>query len=271
MTRIAVTGPRGRLGSELVRCGCMPLISNITDYGPLRREIEYLNPDVVINCAAFTDVDGCENAPRKAAEVNTYGVYILAQAFAGKLIHISTDYIFDGRNGPYTEDAAPNPISIYGWSKLGGELVLRDLPDTLIVRTTVLFDQPFDQAQDRFSSNFVTAVIKRLLIGEQVTAPKALLGSPTYVPHLAEAILQAVDLTGVINIAGNRVMSRLKFARMIAKVLGHGVTRIFDGPVTGRAPRPLNAGLTIGKAQSLGLPIYDPLDGVKEIVSPPRG
>ena len=253
MTRIAVTGSRGRLGSELVRWGCMPLTANITDYSALSREISYLSPDVVINCASYTDVDGCENAPRKAAEVNTYGVYLLSQAFDGKLIYISTDYIFDGQSGPYTEEAAPNPISIYGWSKLGGELVLRNRPNALIVRTTILFDQ--------FSNNFVTAVIKRLLSGETVTAPNSLYGSPTYVPHLAEAILKAVNLTGIINIAGNRVMSRLKFVQMIAEIVGQGA--IQDGPITGTAPRPLNAGLDVGKAQLLGLPIYDPLDGVR--------
>lgn len=257
--RIAVTGPRGRLGSELVRRGCMPIEASILDWHDLRTEIDALDPDVVINCAAYTDVDACENAPRKAAEVNTCGVYILAQTFAGKLIHISTDYIFDGANGPYTEQDTPNPISIYGWSKLGGELVLRDRPETLIVRTTVLFDQ--------FSYNFVTSVIRRLLSGKTVTAPDLLYGSPTYVPHLAEAILQAVDLTGVINITGNRIMSRLQFARAIAKALGHGVTRIFDGPITGHAPRPLNAGLDAGKAQLLGIPIYDPLEGVKEVIN----
>lgn len=259
--RVAVTGPRGRLGSELVRQGCIPIEASILDWHDLRTEIDALDPDVVINCAAYTDVDGCENAPRKAAEVNTYGVYILAQAFAGKIIHISTDYIFDGVSGPYTEDAKPNPISIYGWSKLGGELALRDRPESLIVRTTILFD--------KYSYNFVTSVIQRLVNGETVTAPDSLYGSPTYVPHLAEAILEAVkqNLTGVFNLTGNRVMSRLKFARMIAGILGQGVTNVFDGPVTGRAPRPLNAGLDAGKAQLLGLPIYDPMDGVKEVIN----
>lgn len=255
--RIAVTGPRGRLGSELVRRGCMPLTSNITEWWHLRTEIDALNPDIIINCAAYTDVDGCENAPRHAAAVNTAGVYILTQAFTGKLIHISTDYIFDGQAGPYTEEATPNPISIYGWSKLGGELVLRDRPDTLIVRTTVLFDQ--------FSYNFVTSVIRRLLNGEQVVA-SILHGSPTYVPHLAEAILKATDLSGVINIAGSCVMSRWEFARMIAAELGlDDLVKV--GQVTGHAPRPLWAGLKVDKAQSLGLPIYDPLDGVKEVVN----
>lgn len=260
MTRIAVTGPRGRLGSELVRRGCMPITSQIQNYGSVRDEISYLKPDVIINCASYTDVDACENAPRKAAEVNTYGVYMLCQAFSGRLIHISTDYIFDGLSGPYTEEATPNPISIYGWSKLGGELILRDRPCTLIVRTTVLFDQ--------YSQNFVTAVIRKLLDGEAIAVPDSLFGSPTYVPHLAEAILQAADLTGVINIAGNQVMSRLHFSRRIAAFMGKDLLNaVVHGAITGRAPRPLNAGLKVDKAQSLGLPIYDPLDGVKEVIN----
>lgn len=257
--KIAVTGPHGRLGSELVRRGCLPLTSNILDFQSLRREIDRLSPDVIINCASFTDVDGCENAPRKAAEVNTCGVYILSQVFRGKIIQISTDYIFDGESGPYTEEEKPNPISVYGWSKLGGEIVLRNRPDTLIVRTTVLFDQ--------YSTNFATTVIKRLLSGENVTVPGALYGSPTYVPHLAEAILSAASLTGIINIAGNLMVSRLRFARMIARALGRGVTRVFDGPVTGSAPRPSHAGLIVDKAKLLRLPIYDPLEGVREIIN----
>lgn len=252
LTRIAATGPRGRLGSELVRQGCIPLISDVLDWFALRVELGNIKPDVIIHCAAYTDVDGCQNAPRKASEVNTYGTFILSEAWGGKIIYISTDYIFDGRDGPYTEEAVPSPISIYGWSKLGGELVLRNRPNSLIVRTTVLFDD--------YSQNFVTSVIKRLLSGEAVTAPDSLYGSPTYVPHLAKGILAAVHLTGIINVAGNRVMSRLKFAQMIAEIVGRGTAQ--DGPIIGAAPRPLNAGLDVGKAQLLGLPIYDPLDGV---------
>lgn len=256
---IAVTGPRGRLGSELVERGCVPITANVLDYAALYQELSRIRPDVVIHCAAYTDVDACENAPTRAATINTGGVYTLMQAFQGKLIYISTDYIFDGKAGPYREDDKPNPLSIYGWSKLGGEILARQRPDSLIIRTTVLFDH--------YSSNFVSAIIKKLSNGESVSVPDSLYGSPTYVPHLAEAILSAIDLTGVINIAGSRVISRLKFARMIAKELGQGVSCIFDGPVTGSAPRPRHAGLNVSKAQVLGLPIYDPLEGVKEIVN----
>ena len=253
MGKIAVTGPNGRIGRELVKRGCIPITANITDYHALQREISYLNPDVVIHCAAYTDVDGCENAPKKAAEVNTYGTYTLRQAYSGKIVYISTDYIFDGLNGPYKEDDKPNPTNIYGWSKLGGELVLSE--DDLIIRTTVLFDE-----QD---GNFVTQVIKQFLLGNVVKVPNDLYGSPTYVPHLAEGILAAIALKGVLNIAGNRVMSRYGLAQFIAEILGYG--EIEPTSYTGKTRRPMNAGLDAGKAQLLNIPIFDPLEGIKEL------
>lgn len=259
--RIAVTGPRGRLGSELVRRGCLPLEADVTDARELHQALTEAGPDVVIHCAALTDVDGCEHAPVRAAQVNTGGTFLLRQLFAGKIIYISTDYIFDGRNGPYQEDAAPNPIGIYGWSKLGGELALKN-SNALIVRTTVLFD--------RHSQNFVTAVVKRLLSGEPVTAPSDLYGSPTYIPHLVEGLLRAIhlDLTGVINIAGSRVLSRFDFARLIAHRLEPAPKGFVAGrPSTGAACRPLKAGLRVEKAMLVGIPIYDPLEGLEEIIN----
>lgn len=261
--KIAVTGPRGRLGSELVRQGCIPFDVDVTDYMALSRSLQEIKPDTVINCAAYTNVDGCEDAPNLAANVNVGGAFGLAQVFRGKIVHVSTDYIFDGRNGPYTETDAPNPISIYGWSKLGGELAIinRNYPDDLIVRTTVLFD--------RYSRNFVTAVMSQLADAQPVALPDSLSGSPTYIPHLAEAILAAIEagVCGVLNLAGSRVWSRLEFGKMIALSCGFSMDQITTGPVTGRAPRPLKAGLIVDKAKSLGLPVYDPVDGLKEMAA----
>jgi dTDP-4-dehydrorhamnose reductase len=253
MGKVAVTGPRGRLGRELVKWGCMPLTANVTDYHALQREISYLNPDIIIHCAAYTNVDGCENAPRRAADVNTYGTYNLRQAFSGKIVYLSTDYIFDGLTGMYKEDDKPNPLNIYGWSKLGGELTLSN--DDLIIRTTVLFDKG--------DNNFVTQVINQLLCGNTVKAPDTLFGSPTYVPHLAEGILAALHLRGALNIAGNRIMSRYRLAQFIAEILGFG--QVEKAPYTSKTRRPMNAGLDVGKAQMLGLPIYDALEGIKEL------
>lgn len=264
MGKIAVTGPHGRLGSELVNRGCIPIEANVTDFYALNQNILDIQPDVVIHCAAKTNVDACETQAMEAMKVNAGGVYGLAQVYQGKIIYISTDYIFDGEAGPYAEDSKPNPISIYGWSKLGGEIALRNRnnPQDLIIRTTVLFD--------KHSSNFVTRIIDRLRAGEAVTVPGLLHGSPTYIPHLADGILAAIEdnICGVLNIAGDMVITRFQLAWHIGKLLGVDVSRLVSaGEVIGRAPRPVNAGLTIYKALMLGIPIFSPYEGVKDIIS----
>jgi len=263
MVKIALTGPRGRLGSELVRQGCVPIEANLLDFFALRKEIGDIKPDVIVNCAAYTNVDGCESSPRTAYESNTHGVFTLAQAFPGKIVHISTDYVFDGKDGPYDETDKPNPISIYGWSKLGGEIALknRNNPDDLIIRTTVLFD--------KYSRNFVTAITEQLVQGNVVRVPKNLIGTPTYVPHLVEGILKAIslDCNGILNIAGGEGMSRYDLACYIATALDVPMSQVQDGPVTGAARRPLKAGLISGKAFINGISIYHPLKGIKEIIN----
>lgn len=260
--KIAVTGSYGRLGSELVRRDCVPIEADVTDLLALSNEIQAIAPDVVVHCAAYTDVDGCESELIRAARVNTEGTRLLGLAFTGKIIYLSTDYIFDGWEGPYTEGAMPNPLNIYGWSKLGGEVVLRNRRNSrdLIVRTTQLFD--------RYSNNFVTVVAERLCAGEPVYLPAQLVGSPTYVPHLAEGLLVAAgrDLSGVLNLVGWRTMSRFELGQCIARAWRVDPALVRPGQlIDGRAPRPLNAGLRVGKAINLGLPIGDPLDGLTEM------
>lgn len=264
MTAIGVTGHRGRLGSALVKLGCIPIDANVANYYDLSVMLEHLQVqgheiETIVNCAAYTDVDGCEDQPMQAATVNVGGVAALARAFSGRIVYISTDYVFDGTFGPYLEDSVPNPVSVYGWSKLGGELVLkgRNNPDDLIVRTTVLFGS---------SDDFVSRVANTLLSRRTVALPDKLFGSPTYIPHLAEDILQAIDMgiSGVLNLAGSRVISRYQFGRQIARALGLSPDLVVRGEVAGKAPRPPLGGLAINKALKLGLPFRDPYDGLKE-------
>lgn len=261
--KIGVTGYRGRLGSELVKQGCISIEADVTNFHHLGQVVREVQPDVIIHCAAKTNVDMCETSAVSATTVNFGGTFGLTQVFTGKIVYISTDYIFDGTAGPYSEDARPNPISIYGWTKLGGELAIKNSsnPAHLIVRTTVLFD--------RNGNNFVTKVIDQLLQGNTVNLPDQLYGSPTYVPHLVEAILMAVDrdLTGIINLGGSMVMSRFTFGQEIARLLNKPIELIQSGPIVGRAPRPRLAGLRTDKAHILRLPIYDPLNGVKEVIN----
>lgn len=256
--RIGVTGARGRLGSELVRHGCIPIY---TDIRALTR-LDVKSFDVIIHCAAMTDVDGCEEQISMAGNINVGGTKHLINSSDTKIVYISTDYIFDGQDGPYSETDKPNPINIYGWSKLGGEIVVRNASsDHLIIRTTVLFD--------KYSDNFVTSVARQLHNNQQLELP-LLYGSPTYVPHLAKGILQAVEfgLSGVINITGNQVISRYQLGRKIASIMDKKLELVqpANGAI-GNAKRPLTLGLLTTKAESLGISIYDPIEGIKEVVN----
>lgn len=253
---IGVTGYKGLLGSELIRQGCLPVDADVTNFKLLQQASKPF--DVVIHCAAMTNVDGCETAPALAAKVNTGGTYLLSQVFGGKIIYISTDFVFDGENGPYSEEDKPNPISVYGWSKLGGEIVIRNRKqDDLIIRISTPFgNHPRKQT-------LVSKITKRLEEGQPVTFPYDLTSSPVYVPRLATGILAAIDQVGILNIAGFRVMRLWEFARKVADIWGFHPIRIGnDGAMIGLAPRPLYGGLQIDKALELNIPIGDPLDGL---------
>lgn len=237
--KIAVTGPNGQLGRELVKQGGVPLRGWLLSE-EMTANIEAVKPDAIINCAALTDVDYCEESVLLTAATNTDGVRYLSRCFPGYLIQISTDYVFDGRGGPYGVTDAPNPINIYGWSKLGGELIAhRHRGPSLIVRTTILFSST--------SNNFVAKVVQQLRRGGEINMYKpGIAGSPTYVPALAAEILRIVraEYTGVAHIAGSPCISRLEFALQIARAFDYdpGVIVPNHDSIDG-APRPQRAGL----------------------------
>jgi len=138
MSRILITGAFGQLGTSLrnilsdqsilaagrmipleEKDGCTAL--DITELNQVRETIALFQPDVIVHLAAMTDVDGCERDPELAFDVNVRGTENLLDNFSGRFIYISTDYVFDGSNGPYTEKDEVNPISVYGRTKLYGE------------------------------------------------------------------------------------------------------------------------------------------------------
>jgi len=142
--KIAVTGANGRLGSELTNRGCTPYYLDMLDIENLVRFLKSENPDIIINCASKTDVDRCQNDPKyqyEAMQLCHRGMTILRSTFTGRIIHISTDYVFDGEKGAYSEQAEPNPIGYYGRAKLLSENLLlgANRPNDVIVRTTVLY------------------------------------------------------------------------------------------------------------------------------------
>jgi dTDP-4-dehydrorhamnose reductase len=202
MATVLVTGSNGQLGNEL-----RVVSKNFYGYDFIFTDIESLditskentsefirnaNPDWIINCAAYTLVDKAEDEPDKALLVNGTAVKNIAEAVREtecKLIHISTDYVFDGKaNVPYDELVVPNPMSAYGRSKLAGEKAAMLHQHSMIIRTGWLYSS--------FGSNFVKTILKHGKVKESLNVVFDQTGTPTYAADLANAIMQIIS--GVI-------------------------------------------------------------------------
>jgi len=176
-------------------------------------------PEAVINCAAWTDVDGCELDPDRAMLVNSAGPENLARAsrkFGTQLITISTDYVFDGtKEGPYTQRDDPNPTSVYGLSKLEGERkALLSYARTIVVRSGFIFGPG--------GKNFLSTVGDRLWKGEHLKAINDSWGTPTYALDLAVRLreLAVLDLPGIFHVVnGGAGASYEEFARLALEAL----------------------------------------------------
>lgn len=261
--QIGITGYKGRLGSELVnKWGCVPLDCDILSRPSIHEALYKVNPDIVIHCAAMTDVDQCEKQMYESFEINVRGTENIKICFGEKIIFLSTDYIFDGKKGMYSEGSEYSvypKISWYGYTKLLGEELLGNT-DT-IVRTTMLYGSPLKM-------DFVTKILQQLELDEPFKVTRALYGTPTYVPHLAEAIMKMVELPKlphVVNIVGSDCLSRYEFALMIAAFFDHRDKNKLIVPTLkiGKTKRPRKAGLKIDLAKKLGLPIYSVLEGLE--------
>ncbi len=223
-----VLGAGGMLGSALARAlekefpatvSATRAEADVTDRFRLEAEVERLQPTVLINCAAYTNVDGCEVDRDLARRVNVEGAENAARAAAAagcRLVHISTDFVFDGRAGrPYTESDAAAPVSEYGRTKLEGERrVVTVIQDHLIVRTAWLYG--FGR------SNFVDAIRARVSDGGVLKVVSDQVGSPTWVADLAAALiaLLRVDYQGVVHFANAGACSRYALAEAIVRILG---------------------------------------------------
>jgi len=265
--RIAVTGAHGRLGKALVSLGCIPIEADILKTDMLNKEVGAINPDFIIHAAAFTGVDMAEDYPEKAMQINVRGTANVRDSFLGHLILISTDYIFDGRSGPYRENDIANPINWYGHSKLAAESML-DLRKDVIVRTTNLYG-------DITKEDFVSSILRKYDGGGLFFVTEKLRGNPTHVKHLALGLLSLITVTdwkgsfhNVINIAGKQIISRYQFAQQIGKVFGKDLAQCqpaLHGLLMDRANRPLKAGLITERATKLKLPIWSVDEGLKEM------
>lgn len=199
---------------------------DVTDRFRLAAEVERLRPTVVINCAAYADVDGCEADPERARAVNAGGAENAALAAAAtgcRIVHVSTDYVFDGRSRrPYTEEDPTGPLSEYGRSKLEGERrVSAAAPDHLIVRSAWLYGRGG-------RASFVDAVRRRARAGEALRVVADQVGSPTYADDLAEALVRLLgtDHRGIVHFANAGSCSRYEMARQVLSFTGLDPERV---------------------------------------------
>ena len=236
------------------RDGLRPL--DFTDATQTRDCLAALKPKTIFLTAALTHVDYCEDHPEDAVRRNVDAPRRIAQEAArvgAKLVFYSTEYVFDGNNGPYDEEARPAPLSVYGRTKLDAEQAIGEIcADHLIIRTTVLY------GWDKDSINFAMQIYKRVQSGAEMTIPNDQFGNPTLAEYLAETSLDLVEkkTSGVINVVGKDLMPRSEFAKALVKTFGGNPERV--SPVTTaslkqKAARPLRGGLRTEKlARILG-------------------
>lgn len=227
---------------------------DITQKGDVKSLVSSFQPTVIINAAGATNVDWCETNREAAWKANVTGVDNLIEAARkvdAKLIHVSTDYIFDGKNGPYDEQARPNPICYYGKTKLASENAIRVSGIShAIVRTIVLYGFGIG-----VKSNFVLWVVQNLQNKKPIRCVDDQIGNPTYVADLAMAIIRIFELDreGTYHVCGRERISRYDFAVNAATSFGldHGlIEKIKSAALNQLATRPLVTGFITLKAET---------------------
>lgn len=196
--RILVTGGTGQLGRALERLApaehhVVTVSSSqcdVTSHASVLRTVDRERPDLIIHAGAMTDVDGCEREPLEAYRVNALGTQNVASAAhraGAALVYVSTNYVFDGKaDEPYVEFARPNPISVYGQTKLAGEEAVRALaPRHYIVRTAMVYDET--------GRNFVNTMLRLAASNPSLRVVADQTGNPTYAGDLADAIYRLVS------------------------------------------------------------------------------
>jgi dTDP-4-dehydrorhamnose reductase len=261
--KIFLTGKQGMLARAITEelsprhqvIGASHVEADITDENALRRMIEAARPDVVVNAAAFTDVDRCETQEELAFRVNAQGprnLAIICKDLDISLMHISTDYVFDGEKAePYVEEDTPNPLSVYGRSKLQGETEVRNhLDRSWIVRVCGVFGP--------YRSNFVKLVVDLGKKGQPLRIVKDQRLAPTYTFDAAVGIEQILRRGpyGLYHLTNQGFTSRIEFTREILGQAGFEnvpVIPISTEETRRPAPRPQNSQLENARMKREGL------------------
>lgn len=261
--KIGVTGSQGTIGSELVKRGCIPINCDITNQYEVTGELFAIEPNVVIHCAAITDVAYCEDHFKESFDVNVRGTSNVVEAMPkGSLfIYLSSDHVFNGNNWfnqGYGEWQTPSPINRYGFSKWGGELASKS-PGcrTIIVRSSKCFNYAWAKP-----------TLDKLKNGETVIFTDLIKRSFYHVNHLVEGLLylaynnSVFPKLDIINISGQSIFSYYLFWNSMKKYLDlPGEIKPRREEVKSEAPRPLRAGLDTKQAERLGFPLHSISEG----------
>jgi len=281
MEKILVTGSNGQLGSEL------KLLSenysqfewffadrnevSLDNLSVLEKQLEEIHPNIIINCAAYTAVDKAESEEELANTINHLAVGVLANWSLkndAKVIHISTDYVFDGTSSTaLTEDASTSPINIYGATKLAGEKVSQqENPNIVILRTSWVYSS--------FGNNFVKTMSRLMQERDSLNVVNDQIGSPTYAADLAQAIISIITYSewhsGIYNFSNEGEISWYEFALAIKEIGGYkcDVNGIPSLSYTTPAKRPAYSLLDKSKIKetyNVDVPYYK--DSLKKMMS----
>jgi dTDP-4-dehydrorhamnose reductase len=276
--KIAVIGADGQLGSDLVksledRTACIPLYYpdfDLTKPAGVRSLLSKLDCDIVINTAAFNRVDDSEDSPEEAFRLNAFAVRnlsLICERLNMFLVHYSTDYVFGGeKERPYTEEDCPAPLSVYGMSKLAGDLFLKSSLDRfLIIRTSGLFGAAGCWGKGR---NFVDIMVGLENSREPVRVVEDQIISPTHSLELAEKTLDLLNrkASGIVHLTNEGQCSWFEFAQRIFELRGSRPRLV---PVTSvefgaKARRPAYSVLENARAKSMGIPEMSPWEKALE-------
>ena len=252
--RIAVIGANGQLGNDVLRafarhgdevCPLTHSEIEIADVDSVSRTLQETKPDIVVNTAAMHHVEKCEEEPSKAFAVNALGARNLAlvtQEMRSVLMHVSTDYVYDGRKGdPYEEQDAPQPLNVYGNSKLAGEYFVRSVTEKhFVLRTSALYGKSACRAKG--GRNFIQLMLKLAKERDEIRVVDSEVVSPTSTAELAQQLvrLSRSDCYGLYHATAEGSCSWFKFAQTIFSLTKTPTKLNVAGPdeFPAKVPRP---------------------------------
>ena len=228
---------------------------DINNHGKVKNLIESQKPEIVINCISRNDIDNLEKNPKLATDVNVTGPKIIAETcekIGSKLIHISTDSVFDGKNGMYSEDEKPNPINVYSKSKLDGENEIKKMCKNYVIVRTNFF------GINKFGKYLLNDILTKLKNNEKIQGFKDVIFTPLSTKNLSQQIMDVSfsDYRGILNLSANKPISKLEFCNILAEKLNFKNFNIIEETTDNFnyiAKRPKNTSLDNSLSVSLSL------------------